>query len=172
MNNSSFSRDESIDSDFTRFNTIITRLKALDERCFINNYVRKLLRALHSKWRAKITTIEESKDLTSLSLDELIRNLKVHELIINKDYEIVKGKGKMRYLALKAKNESRDKESSTSGSEEEYAMTLFFVGGTYGCEEGMFGTSPELIVPGVKSLDPGLGLNCSEAIAVNSSKST
>ncbi|GJQ96113.1 hypothetical protein Tco_0007252 [Tanacetum coccineum] len=40
------------------------------------------------KWRAKVTTIEESKDLTSLSLDELIGNLKVHEKIIKKDSEI------------------------------------------------------------------------------------
>ncbi|GJZ21542.1 retrovirus-related pol polyprotein from transposon TNT 1-94 [Tanacetum coccineum] len=32
------------------------------------NYVRKFLRALHPKWRAKVTSIEESKDLTSLSL--------------------------------------------------------------------------------------------------------
>ncbi|GKD00982.1 hypothetical protein Tco_1171256 [Tanacetum coccineum] len=31
MNNSSFQKDESIDSDFARFNTIITSLKALDE---------------------------------------------------------------------------------------------------------------------------------------------
>nr|GEU70755.1 zf-CCHC domain-containing protein/UBN2 domain-containing protein [Tanacetum cinerariifolium] len=38
------------------------------------NYVRKFLRALHPKWRAKVTTIKDSKDLTSLSLDELIRN--------------------------------------------------------------------------------------------------
>ncbi|GJV14065.1 hypothetical protein Tco_1359388 [Tanacetum coccineum] len=38
------------------------------------------------------TAIEESKDLTSLSLDELIRNLKVHEMIIKKDSEIVKAK--------------------------------------------------------------------------------
>nr|GEV98481.1 reverse transcriptase domain-containing protein [Tanacetum cinerariifolium] len=36
------------------------------------NYVRKFLRALHPKWRTKVTAIEESKDLTSLSLDELI----------------------------------------------------------------------------------------------------
>ncbi|GKE82212.1 hypothetical protein Tco_1552212, partial [Tanacetum coccineum] len=43
---------------------------------------RKFLRALHPKWRAKVTAIEESKDLTSLSLDELIGNLKVHEMII------------------------------------------------------------------------------------------
>ncbi|GKA82221.1 hypothetical protein Tco_0788969, partial [Tanacetum coccineum] len=58
---------------------------------------------LHPKWRAKFTVIEESKDLTSLSLNELIGNLKVHELIIKKDSKIVKGKGKRRSLALKAK---------------------------------------------------------------------
>ncbi|GJV15047.1 hypothetical protein Tco_1360370 [Tanacetum coccineum] len=42
--------------------------------------------------RAKVTEIEESKDLTSLSLDELIGNLKVHEMIIKKDFKIVKAK--------------------------------------------------------------------------------
>ncbi|GJX02664.1 zf-CCHC domain-containing protein, partial [Tanacetum coccineum] len=36
---------------------------------------------------AKFTAIEESKDLTSLSLDELIGNLKVYEMIIKKDSE-------------------------------------------------------------------------------------
>ncbi|GJT21078.1 hypothetical protein Tco_0891015 [Tanacetum coccineum] len=70
------SKDESIDSAFARFNTIITSLKALDEGYSSKNYVRKFLRALHPKWRAKVTAIEESKDLTSLSLDELIGNLK------------------------------------------------------------------------------------------------
>ncbi|GJX90821.1 retrovirus-related pol polyprotein from transposon TNT 1-94 [Tanacetum coccineum] len=54
----------------------------------------------HPKWRAKVTAIEESKDLTSLSLDELIKN-------------------------LKAKKESSDEECSTSESEdEEYAMVV------------------------------------------------
>ncbi|GJY30653.1 copia protein [Tanacetum coccineum] len=70
------SEDESIDNAFARFNTIITSLKALDEGYSSKNYVRKFLRALHPKWRAKVTAIEESKDLTSLSLDELIGNLK------------------------------------------------------------------------------------------------
>ncbi|GJR37420.1 zf-CCHC domain-containing protein [Tanacetum coccineum] len=68
------SEDESIDNAFARFNTIITSLKALDE---------------------------ESKDLTSLSLDER----KSH--------------------ALKAKKESSDEECSTFGSkDEEYAMAV------------------------------------------------
>ncbi|GJU88142.1 retrovirus-related pol polyprotein from transposon TNT 1-94 [Tanacetum coccineum] len=88
------------DSAFARFNTIITSLKAVDEGYSRKNYVRKFLRALHPKWRAKVMTIEESKDLTSLSLDELIGN-------------------------LKAKMESSDEECSTFGSEEEeYAMAV------------------------------------------------
>ncbi|GJZ49171.1 hypothetical protein Tco_0603361 [Tanacetum coccineum] len=69
--------------------------------------------------------IEESKDLTSLSLDELIGHLKVYEMIIKKDFEIVKAKGEKRSLALKAKKESSDEECSTSRSEdEEYAMAV------------------------------------------------
>ncbi|GJT54660.1 zf-CCHC domain-containing protein [Tanacetum coccineum] len=119
------SEDESIDSAFARFNTIITSLKALDEGYSCKNYVRKFLRALHPKWRAKVTTIEESKDLTSLSLDELIGNLKVHEMIIKKDSEIVKAKGERKSLALKAKKESSDDECLTFGSEDkEYAMAV------------------------------------------------
>ncbi|GJT37247.1 zf-CCHC domain-containing protein [Tanacetum coccineum] len=119
------SKDESIDSAFARFNTIITSLKAIDEGYSSKNYVRKFLRALHPKWRAKVTTIEESKDLTSLSLDELIENLKVQEMIIKKDSEIVKAKVKRKSLALKAKKESSDEECLTSRSEdEEYAMVV------------------------------------------------
>ncbi|GJR41325.1 zf-CCHC domain-containing protein [Tanacetum coccineum] len=119
------SEDESIINAFARFNTIITSLKALDEGYSRKTYVRKFLRAIHPKWRAKVTAIEESKDLTSLSLDELIGNLKVHELIIKKDSKIVKRNRERRSLALKAKKESSDEESSTSVSEdEEYAMAV------------------------------------------------
>ncbi|GJT92864.1 zf-CCHC domain-containing protein [Tanacetum coccineum] len=118
-------QNESIDSDFARFNTIIISLKALDEGYSSKNYVKKFLRALYPKWRAKVTAIEESKDLTSLSLDELISNLKVHEMIIKKDSEIVKAKGERKSLALKAKKESSDEECSTSRSEdEEYVMAV------------------------------------------------
>ncbi|GJV70208.1 hypothetical protein Tco_1485717 [Tanacetum coccineum] len=88
--------EESIDSGFSRFNTIITSLKALDEGFSSKNCVRKFLRAIHPKWRAKVTTIEELKDLSSLALDELISNLK-----------------------------SNDAETSTSRSDdEEYAMAV------------------------------------------------
>ncbi|GKA67818.1 hypothetical protein Tco_0767735 [Tanacetum coccineum] len=55
------SEDESIDSAFARFNTIITSLKALDEGYSSKNYVRKFLRALHPKWRANGPRILHNK---------------------------------------------------------------------------------------------------------------
>ncbi|GJS28190.1 hypothetical protein Tco_0488810 [Tanacetum coccineum] len=118
--------EESIDNAFAKFNTIITSLKALDEGFSSKDCVRKFLRALHPKWRAKVTAIEESKNLTTLSLNELIGNLKVYEEVIKKDSETVKIKREQsRSIALKARKESSDDNSSTSDSEdEEYAMAV------------------------------------------------
>nr|GEV92784.1 hypothetical protein [Tanacetum cinerariifolium] len=142
-------QEESIDSGFARFNTIITSLKALDEAFSSKNYVRKFLRALHLKWRAKVMTTEESKDLSSLALDELIGNLKVtaveelkdlsslaqeelignlkvHELVMEKDSKIYKGKKeRIKSITLKDKKETSDDETSTFRSDdEEYATAL------------------------------------------------
>ncbi|GKA49550.1 hypothetical protein Tco_0742623 [Tanacetum coccineum] len=118
--------EESIDNAFAKFNTIITSLKALDEGFSSKNCVRKFLRALHPKWRVKVTAFEESKNLTTHSLDELIGNLKVYEEVIKKDSETVKNKREQsRSIALKARKESSDEDSSTSDSEdEEYAMAV------------------------------------------------
>ncbi|GJR80504.1 hypothetical protein Tco_0151289 [Tanacetum coccineum] len=118
--------EEYIDRGFARFNTIITSLKALDEGFSSKNYVRKFLRALHPKWRAKVMAIEESKDLSSLALEELIGNLKVHEVIMEKDSENYRGKKeRVKSIALKAKKESSDDETSTSGSDDkEYVIAV------------------------------------------------
>nr|GEU43226.1 zf-CCHC domain-containing protein/UBN2 domain-containing protein [Tanacetum cinerariifolium] len=118
--------EESIDSGFARFNTIITCLKAIDEVFSSKNYVRKFLRALHPKWRAKVMAIEKSKDLSSLALDELIGNLKAHEVVMEKDFKIYRGKKeRVKSIALKAKKESSDDETSTSViDDEEYVMAV------------------------------------------------
>ncbi|GJW40396.1 hypothetical protein Tco_0066241 [Tanacetum coccineum] len=106
------------------FNTIITSLKALDESFSSRNHVRKFLRALLTKWRPKVTAIEESKDLSKLSLDELIGNLKVYEVVLEKDLEVSKNKKeKYKSLALKARQVlSEEDVSSLDSNDEEYAM--------------------------------------------------
>ncbi|GJV61667.1 retrovirus-related pol polyprotein from transposon TNT 1-94 [Tanacetum coccineum] len=111
---------------FARFNTIITSLKALDEGFSSKNYVRRFLRALHPKWRAKFTAIEQLKDLSSLALGELIGSIKVHEVVMEKDFKIYRGqKERVKSITLKTKKESSDDETSTSESDdEEYAMAV------------------------------------------------
>ncbi|GJW24517.1 zf-CCHC domain-containing protein [Tanacetum coccineum] len=108
------------------WDTLLITHQALDESFSSKNCVRKFLRALHPKWRAKVTAIEESKNLTTLPLDELIGNLKVYEEVIKKDSETVKSKREQsRSIALKARKESSDDDSSISDSEdEEYAMAV------------------------------------------------
>ncbi|GJS04337.1 hypothetical protein Tco_0320845 [Tanacetum coccineum] len=119
------SDDETIDCAFARFNTIITSLKALDECFSSRNHVRKFLRAFPTKWRPKVTAIEESKDLSTLPLDELIGNLKVNEIVLENDSKASKiKKEKYKSLALKARKVSSDEEESCSGSDEEYAMAI------------------------------------------------
>ncbi|GKE97894.1 hypothetical protein Tco_0021245 [Tanacetum coccineum] len=50
----SFSSKETINSGITRFNAIVTSLKSLDQDYSSKNHVRKFLRALPVKWRAKV----------------------------------------------------------------------------------------------------------------------
>ncbi|XP_071728361.1 uncharacterized protein [Rutidosis leptorrhynchoides] len=96
---------EKIDSTYTRFNNICSSLKALGTIYTDKQYVRKFLRALPSRWRPKVTAIDESKNAEKLTLDELIGNIKVHEVILDKDDEIDKAKReKNKSIALKAKN--------------------------------------------------------------------
>nr|GEW79461.1 hypothetical protein [Tanacetum cinerariifolium] len=78
----SISDEETIDSGFTRFNAIVTSLKYLNQDYSSKNHVRKFLRALTLKWRAKVMAIEEAKDLPTLPLDELIDKLTVYEMIL------------------------------------------------------------------------------------------
>ncbi|GJX30991.1 hypothetical protein Tco_0240846 [Tanacetum coccineum] len=115
----SISNKETIDSGFTRFNAIVTSLKSLDSDYSSKNHVRKFLRALPLKWRAKVTAIKESKDLTTLPLDEIIGNLKVYETILEGDDVASKPiKEKVMPIALKA-NITRGQTSSNSTCQEE-----------------------------------------------------
>ncbi|GJY70058.1 zf-CCHC domain-containing protein [Tanacetum coccineum] len=108
------------------FNTIITSLKALDESFSSRNHVRKFLTTLPTKWRPKVTAIKESKDLSTLLLDEFIGNLKVYKVVLGKDSEASKKKKETyKSLALKAKRVSSDEEALCSDSDdEEYAMAV------------------------------------------------
>nr|GEY31443.1 UBN2 domain-containing protein [Tanacetum cinerariifolium] len=118
--------DETIDCAFARFDTIITSLKVLDESFSSRNHVRKFLRSLPTKWRLKVTAIKESKDLSTLPLDELISNLKVYDVVLEKDFETSRNKKeKYKSLDLKARKVLSEEEATSSdNNDEEYAMAV------------------------------------------------
>ncbi|GJW62699.1 zf-CCHC domain-containing protein [Tanacetum coccineum] len=105
-----------------RFETYV-KSKDID---LCRNHVRKFLRALPTTWRPKVTTIEESKILSTLPLDELIGNLKVYEVVLEKDLEISKSKKeKYKSLALKERKVLSEEETTSSDSnDDEYSMAL------------------------------------------------
>nr|GEZ33955.1 hypothetical protein [Tanacetum cinerariifolium] len=112
----SISHEETIDSGFIRFNSIVTSLKSLDPDYSSKNHVRKFLCALPLKWRAKVMAIEEAKDLATLPLDELVGNLKVYEMILASDGVASKPiKEKVMPIALKA-TVTRGQTSNDSGN--------------------------------------------------------
>ncbi|GJW39078.1 hypothetical protein Tco_0064923 [Tanacetum coccineum] len=119
----SISNEETIDSMFTRFTAIVTSLKSLDPDYSSKNHVRKFFLALPLKWRAKVTAIEEAKDLATLPLDELISNLKVYEMVLDNDGVASKTtKEKVKSLALKAKvtrEQTSDDIDSQGGSDKD-----------------------------------------------------
>ncbi|GKA02110.1 hypothetical protein Tco_0674775 [Tanacetum coccineum] len=81
----------------------LSQAKDLDGDYSNKNHVREFLRALLLRWRPKVTTIEEAKDLAKLPFDEIMGNLKVYEMVLRNDGVISKStKEKVNSIALNA----------------------------------------------------------------------
>ncbi|KAK5813068.1 hypothetical protein PVK06_028514 [Gossypium arboreum] len=74
--------EEDIKALLDRFTNIINGLKSCGKTYPNKEVVRKMLRSLPKAWEAKVTAIEETKNLKALSLDELIGSLLTHEIRI------------------------------------------------------------------------------------------
>ncbi|XP_070039677.1 uncharacterized protein [Nicotiana tomentosiformis] len=72
---------ETIQEMYTRFTTLTNEFKSLGRVILEEDKVEKILtRVLLVSWESKITAIQESKNIASLRLDELIGNLTAYEL--------------------------------------------------------------------------------------------
>ena len=91
----------------------------LGEKILEPKIMRKILRSLPEWFHAKITIIEESKDIDSI---ELIRNLQTYELGL---VRIDKGSKSMN-MALKAKNDEEDESSKDENSKFKSYITRQF----------------------------------------------
>ena len=104
--------DESFDEFYAKLKDIVNSAFNLGETIPEPKIVRKVLRSLLEKFHAKITMIEESKDIDKIPLIELVGNLETYELGLTRIGKSGKGKS----MALKAKSsdieESFDDEDS------------------------------------------------------------
>ena len=104
--------DESFDEFYAKLKDIVNSAFNLGETIPEPKIIRKVLRSLLEKFHAKITVIEESKDIDKIPLIELVGNLETYELGLTRIGKSGKGKS----MALKAKSsdieESFDDEDS------------------------------------------------------------
>ena len=107
--------NESISEMFARFMVIVNGLKALGKEYTDADLVRKILRSLSSIWHTKATVIEDSKDLSKMSLDELIGSLMTYEINLRRNEDLII---KTKPMALKASSSNKDKNQDKTSSEE------------------------------------------------------
>ena len=108
--------DESFDEFYAKLKNIVNLAFNLGETIPEPKIVRKVLRSLLKRFHAKITAIEESKDIDKIPLTELVGNLQTYELRLTR----IGKSGKSKSMALKAKSsetdESLDEEDSKMNS--------------------------------------------------------
>jgi len=75
--------DESIEEMCLRFQTLVSGLQMLKKIYVASDHVSKILRSLPARWRPKVTVIEEAKDLNTLSVEDVMSSLKVHDISLN-----------------------------------------------------------------------------------------
>ena len=99
--------DESFDEFYAKLKDIVNSAFNLGETISEPKIVRKVLKSLPERFHAKITVIEESKDIDQIPLIELVGNLQTYELGLSRIGKSRKGKS----IALKAKSNDTDESS-------------------------------------------------------------
>ena len=100
------SEDESFDSFYSKLNEVVIGKFNLGEKMKDSKIVRKILQSLPESFRAKVTAIEESKDLDDIKVQELIGSLQTYELSLP-------SQRKSKSLTLKTINERIESHDSS-----------------------------------------------------------
>ena len=114
--------DELFDEFYAMLKDIVNSTFNLGETIHEPKIVRKVIRSLPKRFHAKITMIEESKDIDKIPLTELVGNLQTYELGLTRIGQTGKGKS----MALKAKSNETDESSDDEDSKMKYFITRQF----------------------------------------------
>ena len=104
--------DESFDEFYAKLKDIVNSTFNLGETIPKPKIVRKVLKSLPERFHAKITAIEESKDINKIPLIELVGNMHSYELGLTR----IGKSSKSKSIALKAKSSDTDESSDDEDS--------------------------------------------------------
>ena len=114
--------DESFDEFYAKLKDIVNSTFNLGETIPKPKVVRKVLRYLPERSHAKITAIEESKDIDYIPLTELVGNLQTYELGLTR----IGKESKSKSMALKTKSNETDESSDDEDSKMKSYITRQF----------------------------------------------
>ena len=114
--------DESFDKFYVKLNDIVNSASNLGETILKPKIMRKVLRSLPERFHAKITMIEESKDIDKIPLTELVGNLQTYELVLTR----IGKSDKSKSMALKAKSNDMDESLNNEDSKMKSYITRQF----------------------------------------------
>ena len=114
--------DESFNEFYAMLKDIVNSAFNLGETILKPKIVRMVLKSLLERFHAKITTIEESKDIDKIPLTKLVGNLQTYELGLTR----IEKSSKSKSMALKAKSSDIDESSDDEDSKmKSYIMRQF-----------------------------------------------
>ena len=114
--------DESFDEFYAKLKDIVNLAFNLEETIPKPKIVRKVLKSLPERFHAKITMIEESKDIDKIPLTELVGNLQTYVLGLTR----IGKSGKSKSKALKAKSSDTDESLDDEDSKMKSYITRKF----------------------------------------------
>ena len=114
--------DDSFDKFYAKLKDIVNLAFNLGETIHKPKIVRKVLRSLPERFHAKITAIDESKDIDKIPLTELVGNLQTYELGLTR----VGKSSKSKSMALKAKSSDTDESLDNEDSKMKSYITRQF----------------------------------------------
>jgi uncharacterized coiled-coil DUF342 family protein len=109
--------DETFGEFYSKMSNLRNSMVSLGKSISDVKLIRKILRSLHECFRNKVTTIEESKDLEEMKIEELVRSLQTYELSMSP----VK---KVKTIALKASKKKVKVSSKDDSEKEEDAVAM------------------------------------------------
>ena len=114
--------DESFNEFYTKLKDIVNLAFNLGETILEPKIVRMVLRSLPERFHAKITAIEESKDIDKIPLTELVGNLQTYKLGLSR----IGKSGKSKSMALNTKSSDMDESSDDEDSKMKSYITRQF----------------------------------------------